>query len=133
MENNSEKGCRTCIKKGYCAFPYQNRQNGGGEVKEKHCPKCGSEEKTRWFDSFDSYYECHNCGFFYKAEDVKECNFFDYVTKTPETLAPKFVYYTTKILDEQDRPKKIWHTTLIVGESFETELKAQRATLAKLK
>lgn len=29
MENNSETGCRTCIKKGYCAFPYQNRPNAG--------------------------------------------------------------------------------------------------------
>lgn len=83
MENNSEKGCRKCIKKGYCAFPYQNmsgagvycdyyESNGSGnkhknEPKKKVCTiqkvKCCNncehytvEPVQPWEDGVEDYY-----------------------------------------------------------------------------
>lgn len=58
---------------------------------------------------------------------------FDRITQSPETLAPNFVYHVTSFLDGLDKPKKIWYSTLIHNKSFETELEAKRATVARLK
>lgn len=53
---------------------------------------------------------------------------FDQITESPEVLAPNFVYHVTSFLDGLDKPKKIWHSTLIHNKDFESELEAKRAT-----
>lgn len=67
-----------------------------------------------------------------KAEQMSK-TVFAKITASPEALAPKFVYHVTSFLDGLDKPKKIWYSTLINNQYFNTELEAKRATVARLK
>lgn len=81
--------------------------------------------------------QCEIC----KKHNARICNpcpfpkqtIFHRITASPEELAPKFVYHVTSFLDGIDKPKKIWYSTLINNQYFNTELEAKRATVAKLK
>ena len=86
------------------------------------CPKCGSEYYGVRADNY-----CLSCG--YRGDKTV----FHRITASPEMLAPKFVYHVTSFFDGLDKPKKIWYSTLINNQYFNTELEAKRATVAKLK
>jgi hypothetical protein len=65
--------------------------------------------------------------------ELRPPTFFDRISASPEVLAPHFLYHVTSFLDGLDKPRKIWYSTLINNQYFNTELEAKRATVAKLK
>lgn len=80
-----------------------------------------------------SYYRCKTCGMRGNEDKFTQVTLFDRITVSMEVLAPKFVYHVTSFLDGLNKPKKIWYSTLINNQYFNTELEAKRATVAKLK
>lgn len=76
---------------------------------------------------------CNETTMYDDCKNFEQPTVFDQITQSPEVLAPKFVYHVTSFLDGLDKPKKIWYSTLINNQYFNTELEAKRATVAKLK
>jgi hypothetical protein len=97
------------------------------------CPKCGNPN-TRVESRPDGFCHCPDCQHSWKTgESQPKPTVFQQITASPEVLAPKFVWHVTSFLDGPDKPKKIWYSTLINNQYFDTELEAKRATVAKLK
>ena len=97
----------------------------------KKCPWCKVDV---YLTELKHWYKCPECQTeFPERAFPKEITLFDRITASPEVLAPKFVYHVTSFLDGLDKPKKIWYSTLINNQYFNTELEAKRATVEKLK
>ena len=97
----------------------------------KKCPWCKVDV---YLTELKHWYKCPECQTeFPERAFPKEITFFDRITASPEVLAPQFVYHVTSFLDGLDKPKKIWYSTLIDKQYFNTELEAKRATVTKLK
>ena len=102
------------------------------------CPNCDSEKITMekrpggWF-------KCQDCQHSWQPYPIRfgfdvlpnKQTVFDRITVSPEVLSPRFIYYVTSFLD--GKPKKIWYSTLVENQYFNTELEAKRATVKKLK
>lgn len=101
----------------------------------KKCHYCGGNAEfigKNWDN--EDVFRCKKCG----KQGRDNCfsdrpTVFHRITTSPEVLAPKFVYHVTSFLDGLDKPKKIWYSTLINNQYFNTELEAKRATVSKLK
>jgi hypothetical protein len=97
------------------------------------CPVCGSSD-IQTERRLDGFHHCMNCRHSWKiGESQLKPTVFKKITTSPEALAPRFVYHVTSFLDGLDKPKKIWYSTLINNQYFNTELEAKRATVARLK
>ena len=99
------------------------------------CPDCKSKDVTEYTPGIfgDSRHRCNSCGKISVTADFVEPTVFDRIAASPEALAPHFVYHVTSFLDGLDKPKKVWYSTLINNQYFNTELEAKRATVARLK
>ena len=95
----------------------------------KKCADCGCEVNR---NVIQGMYYCPRCDDDKSEREVLPLSLFDRLTASPEVLAPKFVYHVTSFLDGLDKPKKVWYSTLINNQYFNTELEAKRATVAKL-
>lgn len=97
------------------------------------CPVCGSSN-IQTERRPDGFRHCIDCRYSWAIGGLlQKPTVFQQITASPEVLAPKFVYHVTSFLDGLDKPKKIWYSTLINNQYFNTELEAKRATVAKLK
>lgn len=99
------------------------------------CPQCNDRDVhiTPYPPPESDIASCYKCGYTGLVGEFPEQNLFDRITASPEVLAPKFVYHVTSFLDGLDKPKKVWYSTLINNQYFNTELEAKRATVARLK
>lgn len=94
-------------------------------MSKSSCPWCNHsnitiEGRNHW---------CNYCGYEWQSKPT----LFDRITQSEETLAPHFVYHVTSFLDGLDKPKKIWYSTLINNQYYNTEPEAKIATVARLK
>lgn len=101
----------------------------------KKCPRCESKDIhiTEYPNPTDSVATCYGCGHIGLVEQFPEQTVFDRITQSPEVLGPCFVYHITSFLDGLNKPKRVWYSTLINNQYFNTELEAKRATVMRLK
>ena len=100
----------------------------------KKCPKCESKHIhiTEYLHPTDSMATCYGCGYADLVERFPEQSVFDNITKSPEVLAPKLVYFDSSVCDD-DGMGYPWCSTLFEdGGHFETEEKAIVATIKEL-
>ena len=97
------------------------------------CPKCGNPN-THVERRPNGFCYCPDCQHRWKIEESQpKPTLFERITASEELLAPCFVYHITSFLDGLNKPKRVWYSTLINNQYFNTELEAKRATVAKLK
>ena len=112
----------------------------------KKCPRCESKDVhiTEYPAPTDNMATCYGCGYADLADRFPEQTIFDYITTSPEELAPKLVcktairvsktvndYYGRGIGVRYDI-EEVWKST-ITEDTYMSETEAIAATVKKLK
>lgn len=92
----------------------------------KKCPWCDSIGSLVDDAEFEGRLYCKNCNTSILMGEELDCNLFDRITASPETLAAELVFWG------HDKDGE-WYTSHLLDEDYHTEAEAIAATVAKLK
>ena len=112
----------------------------------KKCPRCESKDIhiTEYPAPTDNMATCYGCGYADLADHFPEQTLFDYITTSPEALAPKLVCKTVVRVSKTVNDcygrgigvrydiEEVWKST-ITEDTYMSETEAVAATVEKLK